>query len=635
MTQQSNRRQLLLLVASFDNHEKDLIATTLAWMCRENGVYFDVYYVPGMRQSSLSNSAARRHIHDSDQGGGLFSSHGSTLLGGRHYQAIAHALAQYETTVIRTDDVYAFNNLFQSCAKTVVDTLESVVDIVEFAAQFMGCPLPHEAVAVQTRSLPPQFEHGIVQFVYPEIAYRKALGVPLELSSEAIDRLRSLGVDKVWSIAAENAAVENWVSRGIELEKVDVLGQQDDYLALSLRVADRWKESARGVDLCEPVLASYWLPYSVRENRLHLCSERMTEACEKLAPLAKELGQRVVYGRYAGGPICRADDDRELFPLFRNNIAYQVIEPGRPVLRVITLTPGSLPQPKHNPFDLEPTDEQLKDWAAQGKILTTLVFHSGELSHDDAIINVMELASLSNVKIGIPMQLQRYRFNPDCVELLHIPTNEGGVLGLCEPVLHSSGLGILAEGLASPDSVAEMMKMARNEIANIAGERFAPRGVYCYLDARPDRWNSLPEDLWRAIKNAGFEYVISSVQPGESRILYRDEDFVVLNLQSANLYPYSPFVRVNSVTQMAELERVIARTGRPGWLIAAIDTPIFAYSNYLVRGTSRPEMDKPLMYRGATLGKFFDYIRGGGELNKLISATPHTIARYARITATD
>jgi hypothetical protein len=97
------------------------------------------------------------------------------------------------------------------------------------------------------------------------------------------------------------------------------------------------------------------------------------------------------------------------------------------------------------------------------------------------------------------------------------------------------------------------------------------------------------------------------------------------------MYPYSPFIRANGVEQLAEIERFYTRESRPGYILAVLDTPIFAYSSYLIKGKSRPMEFLPLVYKDARIGDFFEYVRSRGATHKIISATPHTIARYARL----
>ena len=630
MQTEKERRQhssLLLLVSKFADRYKDLVAATLGWMCKGAGWAFDAYYAAPQRGGIYTLDERPMAA----QGGGLFSFHGSTLLGGRHHQVVARALAQFETTVVQLDDVDVFGSLFQAGAAALMPPPESVVALYEWAAERLGLPVPTEAVAIQNASLPLGLPYGITQYAYPEVVHREALGVPLGLREEEIVRLTDLGVERVWTVAAEDADRDLWRQAGVELQEAVALSADETYDSFTFRVAERWLDRATGVDMCEPILASHWLPRSVAEDRIQVCGEEMEPTMERLASLAKETGQHTVYGRYAGGPIGGAKNDEALFPLFENDMPYQVIEPRRPVLRVFARDPQPMPQPAMSMFDLEPTDEQLRKWAVQGKVLTTLVFHSGELSHDDAMLNVMDLSAATNVRVGLGVQSPRYQFDPGCVEPMYTPVDQGGVLGLCEPVLHSAGWGILAEALATPGKVGAMMSSAREQIADISGEPFAPRGVYCYLDALPGKWHENREELWQAIADAGFEYVISSVGQGENRVLYRQGDFVVLNMRCCNHYPYSPFVRITKVEQLTSMERWITSTGQPGWIIGVVDTPIFAYSNYLMRGESNPAIRKPVIHRNVRLGRIFSYIENLGEVDKLISATPHTVARYARI----
>lgn len=626
LSSKRQRKPLVLLLASASHPAKDLIASTLAWMCKDQQVEFDVYYASGDEKFIPGGG----EHHQSHQGGALFSVHGSMLIGGRHHQSIARVLAEFETTVVKIGAVHVFDTLVLSSASTVLEPHGTIVDLLETCSQALGREFPKEVVAVQTEGLPLELKYGIAQYVSPEVMERRAAAVPLELQEQEISALAKLGVGTVWTISTHESSMAPWEDAGIAPKRAIELGATDTYLDVTFRIAEKWKENLSGFDLCEPVLASYWMPFVIRERRAQVIGENVKEAVARLVPLVLAKDDRVVYGRYAGGYIGGAKDDEDYFELFRNDISFQVIEPGRPVLRVTSRNERRMPQPAKAPSDLQPTDIQLGEWASKGKILTTLMFHSGEMSHDDAVLNVMDLCALTKVHVGLPVHVQRYLFNPDCVEPMSLPVAEGGVLGLCEPVLHSSGFGIIAESLGSPKKIAQMMGDARDRIADVAGERFTPKGVYCYMDALPQDWTARPEQLWDEIANAGFEYVVSSVSPGPNRILFRRGDFVVLNMGGYNFFPYSPFMRVNSPAQMVDLERQLAVGGKSGWLVGVIDTPIFAYSSYLNMGESLLSV-RDSIYSDVRLGKFFDYIRNGGETHSIVSVTPHTIARYARI----
>lgn len=619
---------LFLLLAQHGHPDRDFIAVNLAGMCREKGILFDAYYAAGDENVFVYRGGG--HIHAGETGG-LFSGYGSMLLGGRHHQVLARTLAQFDTTILRLGEVSALGSLVHASACPVLEAAQGL-ELLEMSAKALDMALPKQAVLVQTQQLPSALAYGLAQYVFPEAISRQALLLPLELPETDMLRVTGWGMDTAWTLATADADLSAWKQAGVTLETADTLAPDETYLSLTTRIAERWQEQATGFDMTEPGMAAFWLPYAIRENRLPVCGESMADASARIAPLVKSKENLVVYGRYAGGPICGADDDTDLFALFEQDISYEVIEPRRPVLTVLSAQPAPMPQPTHAPFDLEPPDEQLEFWAERGFILTTLVFHSGELSHDDAMFNIMDISALTQVRVGLPAHVQRYTFEPDCIEPMHIPVEEGGVLGLCEPMLHSTGYGILAEAFADPKTTAQMMRAARDEIAAVAGERFAPRGVYCYLDARPPHWTERPEALWQAIADAGFEYVVSSVQPGLNDLLYRDSDFVVLNISSPVYYPYSPFVRANSVSQLVAMERQLSISGRPGWLLTVLDTPIFAYTNYLLKGKSRPTEAKPLLFGNeAAFGSFYEYILSKGEMSKLVSATPHTIARYARL----
>ena len=311
---------------------------------------------------------------------------------------------------------------------------------------------------------------------------------------------------------------------------------------------------------------------------------------------------------------------------FKEGIIWHMVEPARPVLRVFSSQPLSIPRPIKSVFDLEPSDEELNRWAEEGKILATFIFHSGELSHHEGVLAILDLLSLKKIKIGWAMHAQRYEFASEIIELMQVPPEEGGVLGLVEPLLHSSGWGIIVEarGFTSPERIVEFLLKAQRRIAQIAGEKFTPRGVYPYLDATPGDWNSPNYPLWERIRKAGFSYVVSSVNPGENRLLYEKNGFVVINQCSwTNHYPYSPFRRVVRVEDIQALERRLNSEGKPGWIIGVLDSPLYGYLPYVWYGEP--------YFGGKRLIEFFDYILEGGNSGKIISALPHTIARYARI----
>ena len=628
----AEKKLLYLLLADFANPYKDLVAATLGWMCQEKDVLFDVYYASGRSD------------------GGIFSPHGTLVLGGRHHSTVARAMALHATTLIRMDRVEVLASLVERGADEIIEFNGSLVDLYEAAAAALGLDPLSAAVLIQQEGLPRGITQGIshlvptqeghrlledetyprrpavARYAYPEVTHRRALALPLELPTEEIAKLAPLGIRQVWTVALPGADLAAWQAAGLSPAEAVRLEPADTWQSLTFRLANKWLDSYQAVDLCEPILASTWLPYVIRENRLMVHGDVMVDAAQALVPLLKAKEQTYFFGRYGGGSSRGAISDEALFPIFENNTSFEVIEPGRPLLSIFASDPQPLPQPALSPYDLEPSDDELREWLAQGKIPVAMVFHSGEMSHDDGMLNIMDLSAATGVKVGLGVHFQRYLFNPECVEPTHTPIEQGGVLGLVEPVLHSSGLGIVAEALADPQIVACQMADARARIAAVAGERFVPRGVYCYLDTPPTQWQAHNPGLWQAVAAQGFEYLISSsTQSNDPQILYKQGNFAVLNQNGKNRYPFSPFMRIDTAADLAEHERFLIGREGPGWMMSVLDCPIYAYSTYLSIGD-------PWKHRGG-LGQFYSYILEGGESGRVVSATPHTIYRFARLAA--
>jgi hypothetical protein len=141
-------------------------------------------------------------------------------------------------------------------------------------------------------------------YLVPEIVHRQAIAVSVASSEEQIERLRKLGVSKVLTIASPSGVPESWSRYGFRTEKAEEFVSDDTLYSATFRIAKRWVEQARGIDLCEPVMAAHWVPFSIREDRLMMCSSPSTkEAIEGIVQLARPWPDPVVYGRWGGGSV--------------------------------------------------------------------------------------------------------------------------------------------------------------------------------------------------------------------------------------------------------------------------------------------------------------------------------------------
>jgi hypothetical protein len=310
----------------------------------------------------------------------------------------------------------------------------------------------------------------------------------------------------------------------------------------------------------------------------------------------------VIAGRQTG--------DADIRVWSRRGCCIQITDPNRPPFPVIEEVPQPWARREGAPAWRGPDDATLERWADEKKILVTLLWHSGEPAHNEAMLNLVELASMTGLHMGIAVHAVRYRTCPQTWELLNVAVDRGGAAGLIEPVLHSGGRGVLAEIECPPEALAEHCRIAMKEIRSIAGTAGTPTGYYAFLDTDLSTLMRVPTDVHAAIASAGLEYIVSSARPGRNRILGEHGRCLVLNQTPRVVHPASPFVRISS---SADLET--APPVAPGWLIATLDAPVRAFGPYIWRRGSE------------VIGLADAILRHPGY----VSATPHTIARYARL----
>ena len=244
---------------------------------------------------------------------------------------------------------------------------------------------------------------------------------------------------------------------------------------------------------------------------------------------------------------------------------------------------------------------------------------------------------------------------------LAAPPDRGGVLGLLEPLLASTGRGVCAETLMPDGALAATLGSAREAAARLLPAGLNPGGWWPLLDAPLVPHRSAPVGvrrgrpvvrfsshraaaaLWRArlsrfgeewrpferqrpgrldaripeaVGGAGFDYMWSKVGFGRPRVVHRDGDFVALSLTAGSWDGWSPFYTVGSTGDVARAERRLR--GGPGWLVGTIDAPLWALSGEVLE-------------RGPDLLRIAELVAGGGRSGRLVNVTPNVVARYARL----
>jgi hypothetical protein len=332
----------------------------------------------------------------------------------------------------------------------------------------------------------------------------------------------------------------------------------------------------------------------------------------------------------------RQTAEEDILEISRKNYCFQIVDPGRPLFPTISQKKGKFYEPKQSYFDREPTDHELQLFADEGKILSSILFWCPDLRHVECLYRLFDLVSITNAKIGIGITAHYYQFNFHPLQLINIPLECGGVYPNVEPLLCSCGLGVAseAEGFMTYETLLSNLRTARRIVSEVTGEKFLPKGCFPFLDiktsnhldillrrpfvrrvARPN--NYVNERFMEALTKSGFEYVVSLSSLGKPEVTFRKENFLAINYTAGQWTGVSPYVVIDSAENLKSAEKVIARSGKPGWILSAIDSPLWLYS-------------KPVWRSGHKLWEIINYMKTIGVSKKLVNVTPHTIARYAK-----
>lgn len=595
------REKLWLFIAQLDRTDLCHALATTAWAAERMGVTLECYL-------------------ECERQGNLFAKTGSTIQGGHHFQQFnyLHALYDVQLLILGEQSVFASSaQLFGDEILIEANDLNAYYDklfalcgapdAVLFAPAFIDAQQTdstdfsntmHNAPEINTRRL------DIAPYLHPEIFFSQSAAYPPQMRGEILPSLSDLPVRTLWCDTHDGE------------ETIDGFQPQDSLGSLTLRLARRWQTEAKAVAFGDPDAIRAQLPKLIRERRVSVFApvrskpareitlasytECASSIAQETAQLALEIGNPVLVGRQTG--------DADLFAWGAHGVSMQIMDPNRPAFPVVSSIqhpwaslPGTL-------WDDEPDDATLLRWAKGGRVLSSLIFHSGEMAHNEAMVNLMELTSVTKLKFGLATHLARYETCPQFWEMMQVPIAHGGVRGLIEPVLHSGGLGVMGEKDCPHDQFLAHCTQALHGIEAIAGKNNCPRGHYFFCDTDLDTLTEQSPLLYQAVADAGMTYAISSARPGRNRLL--DAPIPVLTQTSRTQCQGSPFVRITSEEDIRES----GYTKSPGWFIGVLDSPVISFMPYIWR-------------KGSRFMALADKIQNGGMTNVL----PNTIARYASI----
>lgn len=635
-----NPKNLLMFLSTWDNPHKDAIAATLAWLADKKSIKFEIYYEAYSSGKHFSPYSLEEHF-------------GSTVIGGSHRERFyfLNRLFNVEYAIYGQPKLFSSYFLKRIGAKIIVET-HDILDFYQKIFSHFKAQLPEEIVLVETRpfqgnlmpsskgetqryfkkllkSLLSKFSFNIKRtppnliyvspYCYPEIFYRHALGIGFPSSSQ-IDFNKVANLTNIYALFLPDEKIDELRKQGLNVSVIDEFQQSDTYWSITNRIISRWQKYSKGVAFSDPILTSYWLPWFCRHKKLAVYEPLMEPVRSQMQDLVLNSEDKILYGRQSS--------DRDITELSKGDIIFQIMDPGRPPFPIIEEANYKMFQPEKNYYEFEPDEDTLRSFADKQKILCTFLFYCPDIRHIETLPRIIELATLTRIKVGIAITAQWYQMCPETLEMINVPLENGGVFPNIEPLLCSAGMGVGVEanGFLKETTLRKNLMEAKKIISKIAGSKFMPKGYYPFLDAIKDypysksvlNRVSNAEPSFKTIAELGFEYLISYLSPGYPKILFKSNNFIAINHTSKQWHHYSPFLVMSDLNEIKNLEKRLCSSKKPGWIITSIDSPLwmFSYDHW---------------QKSNKLFEIFSYVLHGGATGKLISATPHTISRYARL----
>jgi hypothetical protein len=591
------KQELWMFVSSLYREEIFLAVPTIAWVAREAGIPFECYL-------------------ESQRDGRLFAETGSTVLGGHHHQQFNYLNARYSVKYILLGDTSVFRSSIDAFGAEIIAEENALPDLYAKVFAWARIPLPGEALFARRYAWDGDARYEVGPYAHSDISFGRLLGL---LPDEGcLAYAKSAGVQSAAAFCLGKEDLALVAHHYNEPRTAEALEPGDGYGSLTVRIARRNAGRAKGVAFGDPAAIMAQLASLCRDGRISVYgairkipnadvvynayTEEATEIAEDVIELCDKIGNHVIVGRQTG--------DGDLFAWARGGVCMQIMDPNRPAFPIVQAISHPWRRAGRSCYSLEPDDATLERYCSEGKILASMIFHSGEMAHNEAMLNLFELSAITGVKLGVGVHASRYESCPQMWELLQTPASAGGVLGQIEPLLHTGGMGIMAEISCPPAFLAKHAMEAMGRIEGIAGEEGLPKGYYAFADTDLQTLTAKKEEIYTAVEECGLDYFISSVLPGRNQLIHAGS-MVALNQTSRSQCLGSPFVRVTTVEDLKEGAIALS----PGWMLGTLDSPVISFNPYIWR-------------HGSRFMRIVDWLMQGGAI---VNATPHTVARYARL----
>jgi hypothetical protein len=669
--QASSGGPLLFYVDHARNPQRASVGAALAAAAERAGWGFECYY---------DDLRAGRHFGGGDPGEAKPGwPAGSLAAGGRHADHVLWLASLHQVVALGDPASILWSALDAAGAERLAASRDPA-ELYQAAFERLEGEVP-ELVLVLDGAPQGSGELVVAPFLYPAL-----LGGPPALAVDAAsdgalrERLEALGARRFRGLFVEPARAAAFPGG---LEAAERMVDAHSYASLTAELAARHSGWGRGVLLGDPDLVAAQLPRARRLRLLPLYGQPQTEAIEEAAAVISA-GEEPAYGRQY--------DDHDFFALSRLGHGLQVVDPDPPFDSARCVSERSQ-EPACFDDELQPDDRVLERWAEEGRVLATLLLWSGMLRELHCIPRLIDLVAATGLRAGIVVTAPAVEhWASSALELLVAPVDRGGVRGLLEPLVGSTGRGVAAEALMPPGTLAAALGEARAQVARQFPRTLAPRGWWPLLDAalvphrgrarigfrdgRPViRFSSrrTPSMRGDAVPGADGERGTPSRRPdvralggagvrrlGLERLFEERRPFELHRPGAAN-GAVAAAVREAGFSYMwtkAEFghPRVVARQGDfvalpftagnwDGWspfYTVASERDVLRAERRLLR-SKRPgwlasTVDGPLWAlpaelweRGAMLYRIAALLARGGRSGRLVNTTPEVVARYARV----
>lgn len=633
------RPGLLLLFAPADHPHRDAVCATLAWLAAAEGLLFECYY-----------DSRHSGIH---YGGGLpwrvdpADLRGGTFVGGHHLEQFELVVQRFECQAVCLGPTVFEDAL----AANGIPVRANTADVAEFYCQlFKGTSVkwPETLLVIGNATGPVD----LAPYACHEIVQRRLIAISAG-DDDALAKLRpGMQVENLWS---DDAANRSSVSD------------------LSLAMAKRWSRSTKTFLLADSEAAGRWIPTAVRKGWAPVFGIPQAELVSDLRAELETVA--TVWGRQ--------QDDQDFLELSKAGVAFQLIDPGRPPFPVISETA----RPHHVTVDApaEPADDELRRWARERRIVTSMVFWTGMVRELECLYALAEILSATGLKAGLALTTESFRYlDSTPLALLSVLPELGGLSGQVETLIASAGSGGMIESAAPPERFARTLGESVAALAGLLGGKDrVPRGWWGVMDAPllPRKLGRLkvetsPPGLKLRYRRRSPSAAMDS-GPGAGRTDLRSR---VRNSPLGNLFdpirpfdesrPGAPVLSILQAVRAAGFEYAVTKAefGAPPTVATGVEgltvlnytagrwdgwTPFETVNELpdLVRAERRlSRSGKPgwllgsidsclwtfsghVWDRGRELRDICRWMAGGGSSGSLVNVTPRTAARYARILA--